>query len=362
MKVQRSGAVLAAATVVLGALSLPTARADDKDPKKIYEQAAPATVRVVGKYSEGSGFVYDADRGLIVTNAHVVADEPSLKVAVGDQPPAAARVIGIDPCEDLAVLAFTSKPAELKALEFDKSKEVEVADTVTALGYPAGLGQADQKAIYTAGSVQNPNVVDAEPSTSMPRYPATIQHSATVNAGNSGGPLLNGEGKVVGINSLAATGEVQGQFYAISADHARPVIDSLASGVMKNDPGWRLLALDDPELGANFVEEEQAEAEQTQKKLMDKGVTGVFIVSTRTNSPAAKANLGTYDVVTAIKDTPVSTVAEVCDVLQSSSAGEKIPLEGVYSANADGKETKFGEAWSADLVLEKGGSTPTPSR
>ncbi|CAM5248214.1 PDZ domain-containing protein [Streptomyces avidinii] len=140
------------------------------------------------------------------------------------------------------------------------------------------------------------------------------------------------------------------------------MLDSLASGVMKNDPGWRLLALDDPELAANFVEEEQAEAESTQKKLIAKGVTGVFVVDTRTNSPAAKANLGTYDVVTAMKDTPVETVAEVCDVLQSSSAGEKIPLEGVFSANADGKQSKFGEAWTSDLVLEKGGPTSTPSR
>ncbi|MFD9164404.1 trypsin, partial [Streptomyces sp. NPDC059558] len=81
MKVQRSGAVLAAATVVLGALSLPSARADDKDPKKIYEQAAPATVRVVGKYSEGSGFGYAADRGLSVSNAQVVAGAPARQCA-----------------------------------------------------------------------------------------------------------------------------------------------------------------------------------------------------------------------------------------------------------------------------------------
>ncbi|MGW6980872.1 S1C family serine protease [Streptomyces sp. NPDC054932] len=360
MKVQHSGAVLAAATVVLGALVVPSASADDKDPKKIYEQAAPGTVHVVGKYAEGSGFVYDEERGLIATNAHVVVDEPSLKVSVNDQPPVAARVVGIDPCEDLAVLAFTTKPDDLKALEFGESKDVEIADTVTALGYPQGLSTANQKAIYTAGSVQNPNVVDAEPSTSMTRYPATIQHSATVNAGNSGGPLLNGQGKVVGINSLAATGEVQGQFYAISADHARPVLDSLATGVTKNDPGWGIVALDDPELSAYFVEEEQASVEKDQQRLIDKGVTGVFVVSARTNSPVAKANLSTGDVVTAMKDTPVATVAEVCDVLQSSPGGEKIPLEGVYSFNADGKETKFGEAWTSDLVLEKG-PAPAPS-
>ncbi|MEJ8645889.1 trypsin-like peptidase domain-containing protein [Streptomyces sp. MS1.HAVA.3] len=211
MKVQPSGAVLAAATVVLGVMAGPTAFADDMDPKKIYERAAPATVQVLGKYGDGTGFIYDAEKGLIATNAHVVQGEPSLKVKVGEQPPAPVRVVGIDPCADLAVLTFTSKPPDLKSLEFGESKELEVADTVTALGYPVGISETSQKVVYTAGSVQNPNVVNAEPSTSFPRYPSTIQHSATVNPGNSGGPLLDGQGKVVGINALTVTGATQGQ-------------------------------------------------------------------------------------------------------------------------------------------------------
>ncbi|MFD3698350.1 S1C family serine protease [Streptomyces sp. NPDC058646] len=360
MKVQPRGAVLAAATVVLGVLVGPSASADDMDPKKIYERAAPATVRVLGKYAEGTGFIYDADKGLIATNAHVVQGEPSLKVGVGDQPMAPARVVGIDPCADLAVLSFTSRPPDLKALEFGESKDLEVADTVTALGYPIGLSDTGQRVVYTAGSVQNPDVVNAEPSTTLPRYPSTIQHSATINPGNSGGPLLDGQGKVVGINALsAAGGGTQGQFYAISSDHARPVLDTLAQGVVQNDPGWSLVGLDDPTLATNFPEEYQAEAEQAQKKLIDGGVTGVFIVYTRTNSPAGKAQLGTGDVVTMMKDTPVESVADVCDILQSSTPGEKVPLQGVYSLGADGKEIKFGQAWAADLVLDKG-AAPAP--
>ncbi|MER5727541.1 S1C family serine protease [Streptomyces sp. NPDC002138] len=356
MKAQSSG-VLVVAIAVLGALAGPSASADGIDPRKIYERAAPATVLVTGKYSEGSGFVYDAGKGLIATAAHVVQGEPSLKVSVGDRPPAPARVVGIDPCEDLAVLQFTTAvPSDLKALEFDKSASVQTADTVIALGYPAALGDTTtQKVVYTAGSVQNPNVVNAEPSSSLPRYPATIQHSATVNPGNSGGPLLNGDGKVVGINALAATGDTQGQFYAISSDHARPLLDTLAAGVTKNDPGWSLVGLDDPDLSSYFTDaKDQAEAAKDQKKLMADGVTGVFVLETRTNSPAAKALLGTGDVVTSMKDTPVKSVGDVCDTLESSTGGEHVPLEGVYSLNADGTKTKFGEAWSADLVLDKG--------
>ncbi|MEU6867308.1 trypsin-like peptidase domain-containing protein [Streptomyces sp. NPDC046876] len=357
MKVRGGGAVLAAAAVVLGVVVGPPASADDKDPRKIYEEAAPATVHVIGKGSSGSGFVYDAKKGLIATNAHVVEGEASLKVVVGDQPPEPARVVGIDPCEDLAVLTFSTQPPDLKALEFGDSKDVKTADTVTALGYPTALGEGNQKAAYTAGSVQNPDVVNAEPSSSLPRYPATIQHSATVNPGNSGGPLLNGDGKVVGINTLSATGDVQGQFYAISSDHARRVLDTLASGTVRNDPGWYLMALDDPELSSYYVEEDQPTVEKAQKQLIASGVTGVFVADARSDSPVAKANLEQGDVLTAVKDTPVKSVADVCDVLQSSSPGEKVPLEGVYSFNADGKKTKFGEAWTADLVLDKGSAS-----
>ncbi|WP_374772379.1 trypsin-like peptidase domain-containing protein [Streptomyces sp. NBC_01310] len=359
MKVQPSGAVLAAATVVLGVMAGPAAFADDMDPKKIYERAAPATVQVLGKYGDGTGFIYDAEKGLIATNAHVVQGEPSLKVKVGEQPPAPVRVVGIDPCADLAVLTFTSKPPDLKSLEFGESKELEVADTVTALGYPVGISETSQKVVYTAGSVQNPNVVNAEPSTSFPRYPSTIQHSATVNPGNSGGPLLDGQGKVVGINALTVTGATQGQFYAISSDHARPILDTLAGGVVQNDPGWTIVGLDDPELGLYFEEKDATKAEAAQKRLIDSGVTGVFVINTRTNSPAGKVPLGTGDVLTAMKDTPVESVADVCDILQSSAPGERVPLEGVYSLTADGKQTKFGEAWSADLVLDKG-AAPSP--
>ncbi|WP_330331052.1 trypsin-like peptidase domain-containing protein [Streptomyces sp. NBC_00536] len=354
MKVRRSSVVIAA-TVVLGALVGPSASADQVDPKKIYERAAPATVLVTGKYGAGTGFVYDAGKGLIATAAHVVQGEPSLKVSVGDRPPAPARVVGIDPCEDLAVLTFASVPPDLKALEFGTSKDVQTADTVISLGYPAGLGDANQKVVYTAGSVQNPSIVNAEPSTSLPRYPATIEHSATINPGNSGGPLLNSKGKVVGINVLASTGETQGQFYAITSDHARPLLDTLADGAVKNDPGWTLVGLDDPDLSAYYVEaKDQTDAENAQKKLIADGVTGVFVIDSRTNSPAAKAQLGAGDVLTTMKDTPVASVADVCDILESSPAGEKVPLEGVYSTNADGTKTKFGEAWSADLVLDKG--------
>ncbi|MFG2294957.1 S1C family serine protease [Streptomyces sp. NPDC048603] len=356
MKVRARGAVVSATALLLGLTGGGgSAYAQDLDPREIYEQAAPGTVQVLGKNYAGSGFIYNPDKGLIATAAHVVEGESSLKVVVEDRAPAPARVVGIDPCQDLAVLTFTSPQSDLKGLKFGPSKELQTADEVVSLGYPQALGDnpTAQKAAFTSGSVQNPNVVNAEPSVSMPRYPVSIQHSATVNPGNSGGPLLNSKGEVVGINTLSAL-QAQGQFYAITADHARPVLDVLAGGDIKNSPGWDLAAVDDPDLLADYeLPEDQAIIEKAQKQLADAGVTGVLVQSAKTNSPAGKAKLTEGDVVTTIKDTPVTTVAEVCDILQSAEPGATLPMEGVYSYNADGKETKFGEAWTTDLVLSK---------
>ncbi|WP_308369215.1 MULTISPECIES: S1C family serine protease [unclassified Streptomyces] len=340
-----------ATAVVLGVMG-GSALADDLDPKEIYERAAPATVHVLGSDSAGTGVVYDAGQGLIVTNAHVVQGQAALKAAVGDHPPAPVQVLGVDPCEDLAVLKFSAPQDGLKELKFGSSKDVETADSVTALGYPESYGdQSSAKAAFTTGSVQNSDVKNAEPSPSLPRYPDTIQHSATLNPGNSGGPLLNGKGEVVGINTLRATGEVSGQFYAISSDHVRPLLDSLAAGDTKNDPGWNIAALSDPGLSEEFVPEDQAGVARDQKKLINSGVDGVVVLNVRTNSPAYKAHLGGGDLITDVKDTPVTSVGDVCDILQSAAPGEKLALEGVWSFNVAGTKYKFGEAWAENLTL-----------
>lgn len=348
----RSRAALAVATtVVLGTGGVGVAFADDLSPKEIYERAAPATVHVLGSYGSGTGFIYDAGKGLIVTNAHVVQGEPSLRVSVEDRAPVPARVVGIDPCEDVAVLEFSRPQPDLKEVKFGESKKVAFADNVTALGYAESIEtQGSQKPVFTTGAVQNPEVKDAAPDPNLPRYPSTIQHSATVNPGNSGGPLLNGKGEVVGINTLSLEGGgVQGQFYAITSDHVRPLLDTLAAGDVKNDPGWQLIDLHDPALADYFLPEYTAKVEDTQKKLKD--TDGLMVVSTVTNSPADKAKLGAGDVITGMKDAPVASVAEVCDVLQSAAPGETVPVDGVYSFTADGKETKFGDGWTTNLVV-----------
>ncbi|MEU9288065.1 S1C family serine protease [Streptomyces sp. NPDC048275] len=341
-----------------GGLTTTTATADDLSPREIFERVAPATVQVLGGLGgSGTGIIYDAEQGLILTNAHVVAGEAALKVRIEDRAPVPARLVGSDPCEDLAVVKLATPQEDLKQVEFGDSGELKQGDELTAIGYPETVGEtSNQKAVLTNGVVQSPDVATTgDPS--EPDLPSTIQHSATLNLGNSGGPLLNNEAKLVGINDAYATGETRDQNFAISSDHAEPLLKGLSEGGGKNNPGWQILmALSDPNFSTYFPEEDQAEAKAVQKRLTGKNIDGLVIGIVDTNSPASKANIEAGEVITHLKDTPVSTATQVCDILQSSTPGEKISVIGVYTTSgetADGTSYKLGDPWQVDVTLRK---------
>ncbi|WP_229908860.1 S1C family serine protease [Streptomyces griseosporeus] len=342
--------------MVLGGTAAQAAPADDS-PQEIFENAAPATVQVIGKKGGGSGFVYDADQGLIVTNAHVVAGEDALKVAIPDKGEVPVQVLGSDPCEDVAVLKLSTPQDDLKALEFGDSDDVKAGDDVTALGYPASF-ESDaekQKPVYTSGAVQSPNV-PADPSPTEPHFSSTIQHSATLNPGNSGGPLLDSDSKVVGLNTLVNP-KAQGQFYSLSSRHVRSLLKPLAAGQKKNDPGWQVVSLEDPDAAALLQDpDDQQTVADIQKRVTDAGKTGLLVYNVVTGSPAAEAQVTVGDVIMAVKDTPVATMADLCDVLQSAPAGSKLPVHGMYTVNEGstdeaGNVAKFGDEWDSQLQL-----------
>ncbi|MHA5049357.1 S1C family serine protease [Streptomyces sp. SD15] len=349
---------IASALALGGGLTTTTATADDLSPREIFERVAPATVQVLGgSGGSGTGIIYDAEQGLILTNAHVVAGETALKVRIEDRAPVPARLLGSDPCEDLAVMKLATQQEDLKQVEFGDSGELQQGDELTAIGYPETMGEtSNQKAVLTNGVVQSPDVAQTG-NLSQPNLPSTIQHSATLNAGNSGGPLLNSEAKLVGINEAIAAGEIRDQNFAISSDHAEPLLKRLSDGEGKNNPGWQnLIALSDPNFLAYFPEEDQAKMQALQKRLTDKKIDGLVILSVDNNSPASKANLEARDVITHLKDTPVTTAPQVCDILQSSTPGEKLGVIGVFTSSGtseDGTPYKFGEPWQTDVTLRK---------
>jgi S1-C subfamily serine protease len=168
-------------------------------------------VRIQGKEGGGSGVVVDAERGLVLTNAHVAVGLEGTKARVGDDASTEtpARLVAAAPCDDLAVMLLVNKPQNLQAIQLGDSSGVKQGDHVTVLGYPGtfeeqrlgeNVNQA-QQLVATDGNVSAVNVA-ATPDPSLPRFASTIQHQAPVNPGNSGGPLVNDKGQLVGINTL----------------------------------------------------------------------------------------------------------------------------------------------------------------
>jgi S1-C subfamily serine protease len=178
----------------------------------------PKTPREGRRQSVGSGFIFDAERGYVVTNRHVVEDADSILVTLKDRRSYRGRLIGSDHNADIAVLQITPVPSGLRALRLADSDDLEVGDFVLAIGNPFGIGQTVTSGIVSAlgrTGVGGDGLDDL------------IQTDASINPGNSGGPLVNLAGDVVGINIalLGPSGGNVGIGFATPANRVRAAID-----------------------------------------------------------------------------------------------------------------------------------------
>jgi S1-C subfamily serine protease len=209
--------------------------------RDIYRRAAPGVVYVRARsvqasqspfeifprqqenISTGSGFVVD-EKGHILTNAHVVANSTDVRVSFSDHRTVTARVIGKDPDTDLAVLAVSTKGPALRPLELGDSSAVRVGDPTVAIGNPFGLERTLTTGVVSAlqRRITAPSGFAIED---------VIQTDAALNPGNSGGPLLDATGRVIGVNSQIATGEGSsgstGIGFAVPASTVRSVLPEL---------------------------------------------------------------------------------------------------------------------------------------
>lgn len=218
--------VLGAALAAVGC-ALPAAAQIELERRvsAVYRSASPAVVNITtriqrydwpwgGRTTEegsGSGFLYD-DRGHIVTNFHVIESAAALQVTFADGEVRGARLVGSDPTNDLAVIRVEPGPGDRAALALGDSDGLEVGRFVIALGHPFGLEQT-----LTTGVVSGlGRVLESADETFTGEI---IQTDAAINAGNSGGPLLDLDGRVVGVNSaiVSPTGTSAGIGYAIPA-------------------------------------------------------------------------------------------------------------------------------------------------
>jgi S1-C subfamily serine protease len=341
-------------------------------PQEVIEKASPATVELVGKSGDytvgGSGIVYDSDRGLVLTNAHVTEGVSSLQAKIGDTVPlVSARVVGRAPCDDVAVVELVQKPAELSALTLGDSTQVESGDSVTVLGYPSNFQRYRQQTVSsTQGTVSNAHLVGNQISTALPAYPELIQHTAATNPGNSGGPLVDDSLNVVGINTLSAAARgQQGQYYSIAINRAKELLPELESGNDIANVGWALTPLDlvDPRtLAADIVAAygisnglalDLAKEAQPDYK-------GVYVNETVAGSPAREGLITRGDLITEIDNTPVRSVNAVCKILQSRSPGDTLEIDGVYIASSS-KVSNFRDSWKTEVKIPKEQVAPPPA-
>ena len=247
-----------------------------KDPyyRRFFENQAPAERQIL---AAGSGVIIDADRGLVVTNNHVVKNAEKIGVALSDGRRLEAKLIGTDPPTDIALVSISA--AGLVALPFGNSDTVEIGDYVVAIGNPFGLGQTATMGIISALGRTGLGIEG---------YEDFIQTDAAVNPGNSGGALVGVDGKLVGINAaiVGPSGGNVGIGFAIPVDMARDVADQLA----------RFGKVARGQLGISIEDHPSAMPVAMQAQVPP----GAMVTSVSPGSPAEKAGIRRGDVITAI--------------------------------------------------------------
>jgi serine protease Do len=251
--------------------------------------------------SLGSGFIIDK-KGIVITNNHVIANAEDILIKVGNKE-YKAKVVGADPYADLAVLKIESKDI-FKPVNFGDSDKARVGDWAVAIGNPFGLGGT-----VTAGiiSARNRDI-------NLTRYDDFIQTDASINQGNSGGPLFNLDGEVVGINTaIIGQGGSIGIGFAIPANAASNVIDQLIK-FGETRRGW---------LGVRIQEvtKEIAEVEKLDRP------KGALVATVSEKSPAAKAGLKAGDIILKFDGKEIEKMRSLPKAVASTKVGKSVVLE-----------------------------------
>ncbi|MGN6184141.1 MAG: trypsin-like peptidase domain-containing protein [Thermoanaerobaculia bacterium] len=258
--------------------------------------------RAYTSQSLGSGFVWSSD-GIIVTNNHVVEGASSITVNFNDGTKATAKLLGVDPDSDLAVLKVDGK--KLAAAPIGTSSDLMIGETVIAVGNPFGLSGTVTTGVLSALGRSVPSETQGR------TYTDFLQTDASINPGNSGGPLLNIEGRVIGIN-VAIYQNAQGIGFAIPVDRANKVIqDLLKYGEVHS--AW---------LGAVTATLTPEEARRRGHEVVD----GAIVVRVFANSPAAAAGLQSGDIITAVDGKPVDSREAFSTFTATVAPGQQLDL------------------------------------
>ena len=277
----------------------------------------------------GSGFIIDA-KGIVVTNNHVIKDAEDIMVTVNGEKEYEAKIIGADPLSDLAVLEIQSKD-KFVPVKFGDSDKARIGDWVIAIGNPYGFGGT-----VTAGIISARNR-----SIGLSRYEDYIQTDASINQGNSGGPLFDMNGDVIGINTaiLGQSGSI-GIGFSIPSNSAKKVINQLIEfGETKR--GW---------LGVRIqnVTKEIADVEKLDKP------RGALVASVAENSPSDKAGIKAGDIILEFNGILIKEMKELPKIVAQTEVGKTVEVKIWRNEKELTKKIKLGRLeTSEDFKAEK---------
>jgi serine protease Do len=285
----------------------------------VAKRVEPSVVSIVrpgrrGLHGQGSGVIVDTS-GYIVTNSHVVEGARSIEVRLSDRRIAEASVVGADPMTDIAVLKINED--NLIAAEWGNSDALQVGDLVWALGSPYGLERSLTFGIVSAKSRRSSSHV------SPSLYQEYLQTDAAVNPGNSGGPLVNIEGQVVGINAAIFGSAYQGISFAIPSSLARERYEQLRANGRIERAWLGIEPLDVPE-------------DVRERLGLDLG-EGVFVGEVRSSAPAGRAGVKPGDVILKWNDHVASDPTLLSRAIAATQIGSTAKLQLVRD-NGDGNE------------------------
>jgi serine protease Do len=265
--------------------------------------------RSLPQMASGSGAIIGAD-GYIVTNNHVIEGADEIMVNLSDKRSFKAKLVGADPSSDLAVIKIDSK--DLPFLLYGNSDEVKVGQWVLAVGYPLNL-----EATVTAGIVSaKSRTLDINRRQSKSPIESFIQTDAAVNPGNSGGPLINTAGQLIGINSAIAspTGSYAGYSFTIPVN----VVKKIVADLMKFGTVQRAY------LGINYAPDNLSEEVKKEQGIKDGD--GVYVMDVTKDGAASASGIRKGDFITQINNIPVRSGAEMVGQIATYRPGDKVKI------------------------------------
>jgi len=277
----------------------------------------------------GSGFIID-EKGIVITNNHVIQDAEDIVVRVGGDKEYKATIIGADPLSDIAVLQIDSKEKFIP-VKFGDSDKARIGDWVIAIGNPYGQG----------GTVTSGIISARNRSIGLSRYEDYIQTDASINSGNSGGPLFDMNGDVVGINTaILGKGGSIGIGFSIPSNSAKKVVSQLIEfGETKR--GW---------LGVRIqvVTEEIADVEKLDKP------RGALVASVAEKSPSDKAGIKAGDIILEFNGTKINEMKELPKIVAQTEVGKTVDVKIWRNKKEITKKIKLGRLeTSSDFKKEE---------